>query len=284
MIKYESLQKVLTIAAATGILMLLLSASSLAQSSPEMNVLENCTCTCPCHQPSREMDTAPCAYSSVPERATLVSPKDAIGTANPTFVWNPAENSTRYCLKVASASQPNTPIFEECYDTSEVLSDWGCSVKPTQNLAAGSYRWWINTSNCKGEGGWSRYMEFDYQPGLNPGRSTPISPMGLISAKTPTFKWTAATAATEYNLQVKTDDDIMVANVWFDAEKVTRGDLCSALSPVVLPDEVYFWSIRACIDGNCEPSALIDSDWQYFENVCAFKPRAAKIKARMIDR
>ena len=41
------------------------------------------------------------------------------------------------------------------------------------------YRWWIQTINCKGEGPWSNYKSFRYQ-NRSPGRSTPISPRGLI--------------------------------------------------------------------------------------------------------
>jgi hypothetical protein len=279
MIKYGSLQKKLAIAATVGISMLLLAASCFAQTSLETNGSDNCTCLG--HQLSPETNFEACTYSSVPDKATLVSPNDVIGIANPTFVWNPADGCTEYCLKVADASQPNVPIKEICYDAHEVLSDWGCSVTPELNLLPGSYRWWINTSNCKGEGGWSNYMEFTYQAGLEPGISTPISPMGLISTKTPTFKWTAVPATTRYHIQVDRDPFGTVdANMWFDSEKVTHGGLCSALSTVILPDQVYTWRIQACIDGKCGDQ----SEWEYFENVCAFKPGAAKNKARMFNR
>lgn len=277
MIKHKSLKKRLEIAAMAGILMLLLGASCIAQTPLDTNSSESCICPC------MEMDSGDCIYFSAPGQATLVSPRDAIGTANPTFVWNPVVNCTKYCLKVASANQPNVPIRELCYDAHEVLSDRGCLAKPELNLVPGSYRWWINTSNCKGKGPWSNFTEFKYQLGLKPTKPTPLSPMGLISTKTPTFKWTAVPAATRYNLQVKTENK-MVLNVWFDAERVTRGDLCSVLSPASLPDETYFWGIRACINDNCEPAILLDQDWQYFENICAFKPGAGKNKARIINR
>jgi len=120
-------------------------------------------------------------------------------------------------------------------------------------------------------------MEFvcDNDPQLS--KPTPISPMGLVSAKTPEFKWTAVPGATKYNLQVirGTTGKSIVVNAWFDAERVTRGDTCSAFSPVILPDDVYFWGVRAKNKDNYAPERLNDKDLLYFENICALKPEDA---------
>ncbi len=121
-------------------------------------------------------------------------------------------------------------------------------------------------------------MEFvcDNDPQLT--KPTPISPLGLVSAKTPEFKWTAVPGATEYNLQVirGTKGRSIVVDTLFNAEKVTRGDTCSAFSPVILPDDVYFWGVRAKNNKyNYAPEELHDKDLLYFENICALKPDAA---------
>jgi hypothetical protein len=225
---------------------------------------------------SSVMEFTICTSSSYPGKAILVSPKDLIGTRNPTFVWKAVTGCTQYCLKVADASHPNVPIFEECYDVEEVLSGQICSITPGLNLDAGSYRWWIKTINCKGDGPWSNFMSFRYLD-RPPGRSTPISPNGLVSTSRPKFIWTAASAATEYHLQVNNSSNNIV-DEWFDADEVTQGSRCSALLPVALPDDdvVYFWRIRASNDaGNGSWSS-----YRYFETV-SYYSSAARKKARM---
>ncbi len=66
-------------------------------------------------------------------RRPLVSPKDTIGSKNPTFVWMPVTGCTQYRLKVANANHPNEPIFVSDYlNVEEVFSDTEqvCSITP----------------------------------------------------------------------------------------------------------------------------------------------------------
>lgn len=235
--------------------------------------------------------------TSLPGRATLVSPKDTIGSKNPIFVWQPIKGATDYRLKLAKASSPNVAIFDKTYKAEDVYSDIDqtCSVGPvlSQDLeVAVYYRWWIQTINCMGEGPWSNFKDFRYVP-VTPGKSNPISPSGLITTISPTFVWTAASAATEYHLEVynrnksPADDYILVDEGWFDASKVTKGYRCSGtLGPLPDDDPVYFWRIQASNDA----ADGLWSTWRYFETICAFKPgkdakksideRASRIKAR----
>jgi hypothetical protein len=230
------------------------------------------------YQSSEEKEFTVC--TSLPGRATLVSPKDTIGSKNPTFVWMPVTGANEYRLKVAKAGSPNVPIFDDTYDVEDVFSntDQTCSVGPVlaQDLEEKSYyRWWIQTTNCMGEGPWSYYKDIRYLI-VPPGKPTPISPKGLISTDSPTFVWTAASAASEYHLEVynrnasPADDYILVDEGWFDANKVTKGSRCSgSLGPLPDDDPVYFWRIHASNDGGIDGPW---SGWRYFETICAFKP------------
>ncbi len=238
------------------------------------------------YQSSEEMEFTVCA--SLPSKATLVSPKDTIGSKNPTFVWMPVGGCNQYRLKVAKAASPNAPIFDETYDVEDVFSntDQTCSVGPVlpHDLEEKTYyRWWIQAINCKGEGPWSYYKDFRYMI-VPPGKSTPISPQGLISTDSPTFVWTAAKAATQYHLEVynrnrsPADDFILVDEKWFDADKVTKGSRCSgSLEPLPDDDPVYFWRIHASNDAEIDGPW---SGWRYFEKICAFKPGKDAKKAR----
>lgn len=238
-------------------------------------------------QSSDPMEFTVC--TSLPGKATLVSPKDNIGSKNPTFVWMPVTGATEYHLKVAKAGSPNAPIFEDFFDVDDVFSNTNqiCSVGPVlpQDLEEKTYyRWWIQTINCKGEGPWSYYKDFRYMI-VPPGKPNPISPQGLISTDSPTFVWTAASAATEYHLEVynrnrsPADDYILVDEGWFDANQVTKGSRCmGSLGSLPDDDPVYFWRIHASNDGGVDGPW---SSWRYFETICAFKPGKNAKKARM---
>jgi hypothetical protein len=227
---------------------------------------------------SDEMEFTVC--TSLPGRANLISPKDTTGSKNPTFVWPPVDGGTEYRLKVAKAGSPNAPIFDATYDVEDVFSDTEkiCSVGPVlpQDLEEQKYyRWWIQTINCKGEGPWSYYKDFRYMT-VPPGKPNPISPSGLISTDSPTFTWTAASAATWYHLEVyirnksPADDFILVDEGWFDASKVTKGSRCmGSLGPLPDDDSVFLWRVQASNDGGINGPW---SSWRYFETICAFKP------------
>jgi len=240
---------------------------------------------------SDSMEFTVCTSSSFPGRATLVSPKDNIGSINPTFVWNPVTGCTQYRLKVAQANHQNEPIFDEYLNLEDVFSDTDkvCSFTPPElYLDPGIYyKWWIQTVNCKGEGPWSYYKSFRYLD-KPPGRSTTISPQGLISTDTPVFTWTAASLATEYHLQVINynyldDSDELVAEEDFDANKVTKGLRCSgSLGTLPGDDSVYYWRVQANNHAYpYDPDGTGWSSWRYFETNCASKPGTDKKKVRM---
>jgi hypothetical protein len=235
---------------------------------------------------SDEMEFTVCA--SLPGRATLVSPKDTIGSKNPIFVWQPIKGATEYRLNIAKAGNPNVAIFDDTFAAEDVCSDIDqtCSVGPVlpDDLEeAVYYRWWIQTTNCMGEGPRSYFKDFRYVP-VTPGKSNPIYPSGLITTSSPTFIWTAASAATEYHLEVyirnksPADDFILVDEGWFDASKVTKGYRCSGtLGPLPDDDPVYFWRVQASNDA----ADGLWSTWRYFETICTFKP--GKDSKKIID-
>jgi len=233
------------------------------------------------------MEFTVCKSTSFPGKATLISPKDTIGSLNPTFVWLPVTGCTQYRLKVAKANQQNVPIFESDYlDAEDVFSDTDktCSFTPEPaelDIEPGTYyRWWIQTINCKGDGPWSNYKSFRYLA-RPPGRSTPISPRGLIATNTPVFIWTAASAATEYHIQVQNDEDIIVAEDDFRADQVTKGSRCSgSLGTLSDDDPVYYWRVQANNDAYPYDINGTWSGGKYFEMICAYKPGTDKNKAR----
>ncbi|MCI0529794.1 MAG: hypothetical protein L0Y56_20315, partial [Nitrospira sp.] len=96
--------------------------------------------------------------SSLPGRATLISPSGIITTSTPTYQWNKVSNSTWYYLWVNGPS--GNPVIQQWYQGSVVCSGSICSVTPTTTLGSGSYTWWIQTWNSAGFGPWSLGMSF----------------------------------------------------------------------------------------------------------------------------
>ncbi len=121
-----------------------------------------------------------CSSTSLPGKATLVSPKGTVGAAKPTYQWKTVNAATRYHLKVVNTNDPNKPVIDTWYDASEVVDGQNSYIKPNTALAAGSYKWWIQTGNCNVEGPWSNYATFKFA-NVSPARPTAVSPSGLVS-------------------------------------------------------------------------------------------------------
>jgi hypothetical protein len=241
------------------------------------------TCICDGKAWSDEMSFTVCTSTLLPGKTTLLLPKNTIGYTNPIYSWQSVAGATRYRLQVANASDLSHPLFSEWYDASEVTSDKGCSIRPELDLVPGwKYKWRVQTGNCFGDGPWTSYLSFRVTSSI-PGIVTAKSPTGLISTRTPTFVWTATSTATEYHLQVE-NDTMVILDEWYLAEDVTRGYICSAFSPAILPDDAdFYWRVQASNDVGPGPWSSL----KYFEVVCNSANHASikgtQDKARLIQ-
>lgn len=213
---------------------------------------------------SNEKTFSVCASSSLPGKATLISPKGTIGTAKPAYQWKTVNAATRYHLKVTNTIDPNTPIIDEWYEASEVVKGQNSYITPDKALAAGTYKWWIQTGNCNAEGPWSSYATFKFA-NVSPGRPTAVSPRGLISTSNPIFVWTTVKNAAGYNLEVQNGSGVVYTQA-FSAEEVTSGSKCSARLDSVLPDDDidYYWMVQAYNDAGTGAWSSL----KHFEIVC----------------
>ena len=220
-----------------------------------------------------------CNFRSQPDIATLVSPNDTVGTYNPTYTWNSVHDSTSYRLMVNSSTGN---VINELYDAANLMCpDQRCSVKPSepsQTLAIGSYKWWIQTSNCKGDGPWSSNMSFKIT-GQPPSAPQPISPNGLVGTSTPTFTWTASPGSTQYNIQVQDEAGGSIIDEIYEADEVTSGYNCSAISPRSLWNGIFYWGVGAKNEFDGGSFTTIDfkntSSTPYFEVVCTIPKNAS---------
>lgn len=99
--------------------------------------------------------------SEPPAATTLISPSGDITDTTPSYSWNAIAGSSWYYLWVNDSSGN---VIKKWYTANAVGCGSGtgiCSVTPTETLAQGSGRWWIQTWNSLGYGPWSALMDFN---------------------------------------------------------------------------------------------------------------------------
>ena len=129
-----------------------------------------------------------------------ISPRSIVGSKNPDFKWSAVAGATQYTLKLRD---PSGLITLRTLEADDVTINSNClwTSDLPDLIAGGSYVWWIRANFGTDVGPWSASATFRLleQP---PGKTTPISPSGLSTAKLPLFTWSAAAGATSYTLQV----------------------------------------------------------------------------------
>ncbi len=130
------------------------------------------------------IDTAP----------SITSPSASGGTAAPAFPvisWTAVADAPRYEIWIDNVTTGQTQVVRRSdLTTTSYINDG--------SLTSGTYRVWVRAYNVVGEfGKWSNERRFTV---LAP--PTITAPTGGTFNRTPTFKWTAVTGATHYDLWV----------------------------------------------------------------------------------
>jgi hypothetical protein len=183
----------------------------------------------------------------LPEKATLVSPSNSIGTNNPAYTWNKVSGATWYYLSVIG---PSGYTFTKWYTDAEVCGVSTCSATgATPGLAAGTYTWQVQTWNNGGFGPWSDAMSFSPTP---PGKATLISPQENITDQTPLYTWNPVSGATWYYLWVDGPSG-NVMKQWYKAIDICNGSTCSVEPPMALNSGAHTWWIQTWNDAGDGP-------------------------------
>nr|CAA6829073.1 MAG: Type IV fimbrial biogenesis protein PilY1 [uncultured Thiotrichaceae bacterium] len=156
--------------------------------------------------------------SSIPGKATLVSPSGSITDSTPTYAWNAVSGTTWYYLWVKDSSSGSK--IKTWYTASAAGCSAGtgtCSVTPSDSLEAGAGIWWIQTYNTSGYGPWSSGKTFDLTTTSVPGKATLVTPSGSITDSTPTYTWNAVSGTTWYYLWVKDSSSGSKIKTWYTA-------------------------------------------------------------------
>jgi hypothetical protein len=194
-----------------------------------------------------------------PRPVTLLSPSGTIYSSTPTYKWIASSLATSYWLHVDDSIQLGK-IIKLYTDYEAGCASGTCSVTPSTNLADGSGAWWVEACISNLCGGQSNHMIFIVSAGL-PGAATLISPSGMISSSTPTYRWIPVPNATSYKLQVKDSiGGVKIDKKYTDSEANCASGTCSVTPTTNLADGSATWSIVACNQyygdtGGCGPSS-----------------------------
>ena len=112
-----------------------------------------------------------------PGKAVSISPLGSISTTTPAYAWNAVSNSTWYYLWVDDNSGATKIATWYTADKAGCATGSGtCTVTPATALAAGEYRWWIQTWNVNGYGPWNDGMSFQVAGATVPLVSIAVTP------------------------------------------------------------------------------------------------------------
>ncbi|MBF0455022.1 MAG: cadherin repeat domain-containing protein [Magnetococcales bacterium] len=191
----------------------------------------------------------PLAASAGPGGVTLIAPSGSISAETTpstiAFSWNANTDSTYYAVKVMDSTGKQT-LFRKWYTAASVGCSSGsgtCSVTPTSTFEAGNYTWSIRTYGATGMGA-TTTGSF----ALSKAASSPGLPSGSTTKTTPTYRWSAITSATYYQLRVTTSSGSTIYQKWHSAASANcSGSIgsCSVKPSTVLTNgSSYLWYVK----------------------------------------
>jgi hypothetical protein len=196
--------------------------------------------------------------ATVPERPDPVYPEGDIYERKPTYTWDAVEGADEYQIDV---SGPSDSGFERWFDADDVCSGNVCEAHPNEQLRYGGHTWRVRARSEGGTSGWSQRIGFEVSR-REPGVPQLTSPRGTVSDDTPRFRWSPATGADDYQLQVRErDSGDVVFSRWYDEDDICDDDRCTTSIPNsdALPDDRYEWRVRG-------RNEFGNGDWSDFMN------------------
>jgi hypothetical protein len=194
---------------------------------------------------------------SIASPGDTTSPGPVLSTLTPTFTWSAATNATGYGLYVRDLTTNNLIYPNASGTTATPLTGTSLSL-PNGFLVAGhAYRWNMTSFVGATESPVSnlRYFQTPAATAAAPALLTPgsaISPGPKLTTTTPTFTWSAVSAATGYGLYVR---DVTTGSLVYPNANGTTGTPITGTSfPLssgfLVPGHSYRWNMTSFIDAN----------------------------------
>jgi len=168
------------------------------------------------------------------------NPSGNISDKTPKYTWTKVAGATNYQIQLR---QGTTFIYNK-YPTSSTCGTSTCSKTPTTVLGYGDYEWRARAQVGGLWGMWSAYKTFSVKPILV---STPQTPSGDITDRTPKYTWTKVTGATNYQIQLSQGTTLIYNE--YPTSSTCETSTCSKTPTTVLGYDDYKWRVRAKVEG-----------------------------------
>jgi hypothetical protein len=183
-----------------------------------------------------------------PLAVETIAPNGLLATTTPAYSWYGAQNATSYTLL---AQNTGGVLYSIDYDPAAIgcaTTPATCSAQPTVPLVLGAnYSWFVRANNSAGSSPWSAPRAITAPvappppPPPLPGTPTVLAPIGLTGTVTPTFSWTPASAATQYDLNVRPTSGTSYLTTVMASSCTTT---CTATLPAALVNGMtYTWTV-----------------------------------------
>ncbi|MGA2296195.1 MAG: T9SS type A sorting domain-containing protein [FCB group bacterium] len=160
--------------------------------------------------------------------------------------WNPAQRANNYHLIISKSATLSPSVLDNSNITnySYPLSSLESNTK---------YYWKVAADNGGGESGWSPVWSFTTGEAL-PDIPQLVSPLvGEITNATPTFNWTAASNALNYNLQISTSTGFEADMITFTKTDIS-GTSFQIPAGILASNTQYYWRVQSVNNAG-------NSDW-----------------------
>ena len=183
-------------------------------------------------------------------RPSFTAPATVTMNTRPTFTWTNM-GSPRYELWVNQVGGTNKIIYEPALTTN--------SYTPPTALPNGTFDVWVRAIAADGEAGlWSFSYRFrmDYRVGPET-----ISPSGVTTDTTPTFKWKVIDGAATYDLRVNNTSTGAINVIRVTVPHINGASTITYTPAVLLPAGNYNWSVQAVTAGGARSAWSVDADF-----------------------
>jgi hypothetical protein len=211
---------------------------------------------------AKRVDNFRCV-TAPPQKVTGLKPNRATIADHKLFhyEWKPSANAVKYTIWVKDAANH---VFKRTYSSSAAhCASSGCSILAEEMPADGIVHWTVTPENVDGiVGPASDDTIFTVMPGN--GNPLPpeslITPSGVITNTTPTFKWTPVNGAAKYKLYAQVNGQPWSAiNRWYSPSDVScpagSEASCSIAPGVTFPKgSTVRWWVKT-------HNAVGNSDW-----------------------
>ncbi len=133
--------------------------------------------------------------------SNFYQPSGIIHDSSPMFLWKATTNASNYRFGLEDTDEENWQDYTVAPVEANCASGNTCSYTPNNiQLADGEEKvWWVQAKVAGKWQNWSSAFVFQYVDDSSvQTEASPISPAGVIATKNPTFKWTKANGAVNY--------------------------------------------------------------------------------------